>query len=145
MNLLAVIAIAAAVLAVAYVVYGRFLSRFLDLDARRPTPAVELRDGVDYDPIETKFLLSLHFSASAAAGPITGPILAGAMFGWLPALIWTLVGSIFIGGVHDMTSLTASIRHKARSISEVVRDHMSRRFYLLFLIFIWIALVYIIV
>lgn len=145
MNLLTIVAITAAVLAVAYVVYGRFLSRFLDLDARRPTPAVEMRDGVDYDPIETKFLLSQHFSAIAAAGPITGPILAGVMFGWLPALIWIVVGSIFIGGVHDMTSLTASIRHKARSIAEVVRDHMSRRSYILFLIFIWIALVYIIV
>jgi len=145
MNLLAVIAIAAGVLSVAYIVYGRFLSRFLELDAKRPTPAVEMRDGVDYDPIETKFLLSQHFSAIAAAGPITGPILAGVMFGWLPALLWILVGSIFIGGVHDMTSLTASIRHKARSIAEVVRDHMSRRSYILFLVFIWIALVYIIV
>src|SRR5215208_1912265 len=145
MNLLMVIAIAAVVLAVAYRTYGRFLSRFLELDARRPTPAVELRDDLDYVPIEPRFLLSQHFSAIAAAGPITGPILAGVMFGWLPALIWILLGSIFIGGVHDMTSLTASIRHKARSIAEVVRDHMSQRSYVLFLIFIWIALVYIIV
>ncbi len=67
------------------------------------------------------------------------------MFGWLPALLWILVGSIFIGGVHDMTALAASIRHKARSIAEVVRDHMSQRSYVLFLMFIWIALVYIIV
>jgi carbon starvation protein len=145
MNLLMVIAISAAVLSVAYVVYGRFLSRFLQLDANRPTPAVELRDDLDYVPIESKFLLSQHFSAIAAAGPITGPILAGVMFGWLPALLWILIGSIFIGGVHDMTALTASIRHKARSIAEVVRDHMSRRSYVLFLVFIWIALVYIIV
>ena len=145
MNLLMVVAIAAVVLSIAYVTYGRFLSRFLQLDARRPTPAVELRDDLDYVPIESKFLLSQHFSAIAAAGPIVGPILAGVMFGWLPALIWILVGSIFIGGVHDMTALTASIRHKARSIAEVVRDHMSRRSYMLFLIFIWIALVYIIV
>lgn len=145
MNLLVVVAIAAAVLLVAYVVYGRFLSRFLQLDASRPTPAVELRDDLDYVPIESKFLLSQHFSAIAAAGPITGPILAGVMFGWLPALLWILIGSIFIGGVHDMTALTASIRHKARSIAEVVRDHMSQRSYVLFLIFIWIALVYIIV
>ena len=145
MNLLMVVAIAAVVLSIAYVTYGRFLSRFLQLDARRPTPAVELRDDLDYVPIESKFLLSQHFSAIAAAGPITGPILAGVMFGWLPALIWILVGSIFIGGVHDMTALTASIRHKARSIAEVVRDHMSQRSYILFLIFIWIALVYIIV
>ena len=97
MNLLAVIAIAAVVLSVAYVVYGRFLSRFLELDPKRPTPAVELRDDLDYVPIESKFLLSQHFSAIAAAGPITGPILAGAMFGWLPALLWILIGSIFIG------------------------------------------------
>ena len=67
------------------------------------------------------------------------------MFGWLPALLWILIGSIFIGGVHDMTALTASIRHKARSIAEVVRDHMSQRSYIMFLVFIWIALVYIIV
>src|SRR5688572_22196844 len=145
MSLLAVVAVAAAVLIVAYVTYGRFLSRFLELDSRRPTPAVELRDGVDYVPIETKFLLSQHFSAIAAAGPIVGPIVAGIMFGWLPALLWILIGSIFIGGVHDMTALTASIRHRARSIAEVVRDHMSHRSYVLFLIFIWIALVYIIV
>ena len=129
----------------AYFTYGRFLSRFLELDPRRPTPAVELRDDVDYVPIEPKFLLSQHFSAIAAAGPIVGPILAGLMFGWLPALLWILVGSIFIGGVHDMTALAASIRHKARSIAEVVREHMSQQSYILFLIFIWIALVYIIV
>jgi carbon starvation protein len=90
-------------------------------------------------------LLGQHFSAIAAAGPIVGPILAGIYFGWLPALLWILVGSIFIGGVHDMTALVASIRHKARSIAEVVRDHMSQLSYVLFLIFIWIALVYIIV
>jgi carbon starvation protein len=145
MSLLAVVAVAAVVLIVAYFSYGRFLSRFLELDSRRPTPAVELRDGVDYDPIEPKFLLSQHFSAIAAAGPIVGPILAGVYFGWLPALLWILIGSIFIGGVHDMTALTASIRHRARSIAEVVRDHMSPLSYILFLIFIWIALVYIIV
>jgi carbon starvation protein len=89
--------------------------------------------------------LSQHFSAIAAAGPIVGPILAGAMFGWLPALLWILVGAVFVGGVHDLTALAASIRHKARSIAEVVRDHMSHRSFLLFLAFVWLALVYIIV
>jgi carbon starvation protein len=139
------VALSGLVLVAAYVTYGRFLSRFLELDSRRPTPAVELRDGVDYDPIESKFLLSQHFSAIAAAGPIVGPILAGIYFGWLPALLWILIGSIFIGGVHDLTALTASIRHKAHSIAEVVRDHMSQFSYYLFLVFIWLALVYIIV
>jgi carbon starvation protein len=145
MSLLAVIAITAVVLTTAYFTYGRVLTRLLQLDATRPTPAVELRDDLDYVPIESKFLLSQHFSAIAAAGPIVGPILAGLMFGWAPALLWILIGSIFIGGVHDMTALTASIRHRARSIAEVVRQHMSHRSFLLFLSFIWIALVYIIV
>jgi carbon starvation protein len=145
MSLLTVVAGSAVVLLVAYVTYGRYLSRFLELDSMRPTPAVELRDELDYVPIEPKFLLSQHFSAIAAAGPIVGPILAGVMFGWLPALLWILIGAIFIGGVHDMAALVASIRHKARSIAEVVREHMSQRSYVLFLLFIWIALIYIIV
>jgi carbon starvation protein len=145
MSLLTIVLISAACLLTAYFTYGPVLSRLLNLRADVPTPAVTLRDDVDYAPIDSKFLLSQHFSAIAAAGPIVGPILAGIAFGWLPALIWILVGSILIGGVHDMTSLTASIRHKARSIAEVVRDHMSRRSYVLFLSFVWLALVYIIV
>ena len=145
MSLFLVVALAATVLIFAYWTYGRFLARFLELDPKRITPAVSMRDDIDYVPIESKFLLSQHFSAIAAAGPITGPILAGVMFGWLPALLWILIGSIFIGGVHDITSLVASVRHKARSIAEVVRDHMNRRSYILFLVFIWIALIYIIV
>ena len=145
MTLLAIVLISAVILTVAYFTYGRLLSRLLQLDPDAETPAVELRDDVDYVPIEPKFLLSQHFSAIAAAGPIVGPILAGVAFGWVPALLWILVGSIFIGGVHDFTSLVASIRHKARSIAEVVRDHMSARAYMLFLAFVWLSLVYIIV
>lgn len=145
MNLLLIIVPCGLLLMAAYVLYGNLLARLLKLDPKAVTPAVELRDDVDYVPIEPKFLMSQHFSAIAAAGPIVGPILAGVMFGWLPALLWILVGAIFIGGVHDITALVASIRHKARSIAEVVRDHMTRRAYLLFLSFIWIALVYIIV
>jgi carbon starvation protein len=145
MSLLTIVVISAACLLAAYYSYGPLLARLLRLRPDVPTPAVEMRDDVDYAPIDSKFLLSQHFSAIAAAGPIVGPILAGWMFGWLPALLWILIGSILIGGVHDMTALTASIRHKARSIAEVVRDHMSRRSYLLFLSFVWLALVYIIV
>lgn len=145
MSLLPVVLVSAVVLSLAYVTYGRVLARLLRLDPNRATPAVELRDNLDFEPIEPKFLLSQHFSAIAAAGPIVGPILAGVAFGWVPALLWILIGCVFIGGVHDLTSLTASIRHKARSIAEVVRDHMTRRSYMLFLSFVWIALVYIIV
>jgi carbon starvation protein len=145
MSLLTLAAIAALCLAVAYGVYGRVLARLLRLNPAARTPAVELRDDLDYHPLAPGSLLSQHFSAIAAAGPIVGPILAGVMFGWLPALIWILVGAIFIGGVHDIGALTASIRHKARSIAEVVREHMSRRSYVLFLLFVWFALLYIIV
>lgn len=145
MSLLAIVLISAACLLIAYRFYGGLLARLLKLDDRTVTPAVELRDDQDYAPIESKFLLSQHFSAIAAAGPIVGPILAGVMFGWLPALIWILLGSIFIGGVHDMATLVASVRHKARSIAEVVREHMSRRSYVLFLLFVYIALIYIVV
>ncbi len=145
MSLLVVVVISAVTLALAYRFYGGWLTRLLKLDPEAKTPAVELRDDVDYAPIEPKFLLSQHFSAIAAAGPIVGPILAGVMFGWLPALIWILIGCVFIGGVHDITALVASVRHRARSIAEVVREHMSRRSYVLFLAFVWIALVYIVV
>lgn len=145
MSMLAIVVLSAACLIVAYYTYGQMLVRLLRLNPAIDTPATELRDDVDYVPIESKFLLSQHFSAIAAAGPIVGPIMAGVLFGWVPALIWILVGSIFIGGVHDFTALVASVRHKARSIAEVVRDHMSRRSYVLFLTFVWLALVYIIV
>jgi len=145
MNLLFPVLFAAVVLGLAYVIYGRLLARLFRLDRDRVTPAVEMRDGVDYEPIEPKFLMSQHFSAIAAAGPIVGPILAGLMFGWVPAFLWILIGSVFIGGVHDMGSLVASIRHRAQSMAEVVRQHMTRRSQLLFLAFVWIALVYIIV
>ncbi len=145
MSLLAISCLSAVILTVAYLTYGPLLARLLRLRDDVPTPAVSMRDDVDYEPIDSKFLLSQHFSAIAAAGPVVGPILAGVMFGWLPALIWILVGSVFIGGVHDMTALVASIRHKARSIAEVVRDHMTKRSYVLFLMFVWLALVYIIV
>ncbi len=145
MSLLTIVILSGAVLLVAYRVFGNLLAHMLRLDENAETPAVQMRDDLDYMPLEPKSLLSQHFSAIAAAGPIVGPILAGVMFGWLPALLWIIVGSIFIGGVHDMTALVASIRHRARSIAEVVREHMSRRSFVLFLIFVWLALDYIIV
>ena len=119
MNLLWIVLPSALVLGLAYVTYGRLLGRLLRLDPKAPVPAVEQRDGIDFEPISAGELLPQHFSAIAAAGPIVGPILAGLLFGWLPALIWILVGSIFVGGVQDITALVASIRHRATSIAEV--------------------------
>lgn len=145
MPLLVIVLGSAAVLLVAYFTYGNLLARLFQLDPSKKTPAVELQDDLDFQPVAPSSLFPQHFSAIAAAGPIVGPILAGLAFGWMPALIWILVGSILIGGVHDISALVASIRHKARSIAEVVRDQMSPLSYYLFLAFIWIALVYIIV
>ena len=145
MSLLLVIGIVSAILGLAYWLYGGLLSHLFKLDPDVKTPAVTLCDDVDYVPIPPNLLFGQHFSAIAAAGPIVGPIVAGVAFGWGPALAWIIIGSIFIGGVHDFGSLVASIRHKACSITEVVRLHMTRRAYLLFLGFIWITLVYVIV
>lgn len=135
----------AVILLAAYRLYGPILARLFRLSDVDPTPANTERDELDYAPLSTGPLLSQHFSAIAAAGPIMGPILAGAMFGWLPALLWILCGSILIGGVHDFGALVASVRHRGHSIAVVVRQHMSGRSFILFLVFVWLALVYIIV
>lgn len=143
--MVSVVLISALVLLIAYRTYGSLLVRLLQINPNTVTPAHTLKDDVDYAPQARMPLLNQHFSAIAAAGPIVGPILAAATFGWAPALAWILIGSIFIGGVHDFTALVASVRHQGKSIAEVVREYMSQRAFLLFLIFIWLALVYIIV
>ena len=140
-----VVLISIAVFASAYVVYGRFISRQIGLDDSRITPAHELSDGRDYVPAKAPLLLGQHFSAIAAAGPIVGPILAGIWFGWLPAALWIVFGAIFIGGVHDMLTLSVSMRHKAASIGEIARQHIPARMHIFFLIFIWLALLYVII
>ena len=84
-------------------------------------------DGVDFVPTRPFYLLGQHFSAIAAAGPIAGPILACQQFGWLPALLWIGLGVVFIGAVHDFSTLVASVRHDARSIAEVVRVQLGQR------------------
>jgi carbon starvation protein len=128
----------------AYAVYGRWLSRVYKLDKARPTPAHVQRDGVDFLPVKAPMLLSQHFSAIAAAGPIVGPILAGIWFGWLPALLWIVLGSVFLGAVHDFSSLVGSVRHKAGSVAEIVKQNVGPRAYTFFLAFIWLSLVYVI-
>ncbi|HBG24295.1 MAG: carbon starvation protein CstA [Bacteroidetes bacterium GWF2_41_61] len=146
MSVLIVVIGAGVILFISYLTYGKFLSKkVFVLDDTKVTPSVELNDGQDYVPAKKSMLLGQHFSAIAAAGPINGPILASVMFGWLPAMLWVLIGSIFIGGVHDMGSLVASVRNKARSITEVMKLHVSSRAWILFMIFIWVALVYVII
>lgn len=129
----------------AYRILGRKLTAYFSLDAKARTPAHEHRDGVDFEAAKMSYLLPQHFSAIAAAGPIVGPILAGTLFGWFPTWIWILVGAVLIGGIHDFTTLIASVRHSGRSIAEVVRQYMNGRSFTLFLLFIWVSLVYVLI
>src|SRR5262245_34633514 len=116
----AVFLLCLAVLAVGYRVYGGLLARRFGLDARADTPAHRFEDGNDYVPIPRWYLLGQHFSAISAAGPIVGPIQAAIYFGWLPALLWILLGSVFIGAMHDFSALVGSVRHRAQSVAEIV-------------------------
>ncbi|HJU54517.1 MAG TPA: carbon starvation CstA family protein [Pyrinomonadaceae bacterium] len=130
---------------VAYRLYGGWVARQFVLDDARTTPANELNDGVDYIPTRPFYLFGQHFSAIAAAGPIAGPILACQAFGWLPCLLWIALGVVLIGAVHDFSSLAASVRHGARSIAEITREHLGRKAGAAMMGFIWIALIYVIV
>jgi carbon starvation protein len=143
---LALLAIAfSALLLAGYRFYGGFVARQLLLDDRRTTPAETRADGVDYVATPPFYLFAQHFSAIAAAGPIVGPILACQTFGWLPCLLWIGLGVIFIGAVHDFSSLIASVRHGGGSVAEIARTHLGSPAGRAMLAFIWIALVYVIV
>jgi carbon starvation protein len=137
--------LALAVLSLGYAGYGRLVAGKLGLDDARPTPAVARKDGVDFVPTRRFYLLGQHFSAIAAAGPIAGPILACQMFGWLPCILWIVLGAILVGSVHDFTALVASVRHGGSSVAEVARQLAGPRARIAFLLFIWVALIYVIV
>ena len=134
-----------AILALAYRIYGAWVAKQFGIDDGRVTPANQLNDGVDYVPTKPFYLFGQHFSAIAAAGPIAGPILAAQNFGWLPCLLWIGFGVVFIGAVHDFASLALSVRHKARSIAEITREQLGDKAGIALLIFIWIALIYVII
>ena len=126
-----------------YFGYGRWIARQFVLDNRRSTPAHDLSDGEDYVPTPPFYLFGQHFSAIAAAGPIAGPIIACLAFGWLPCLLWIALGVVLIGAVHDFSTLTASIRHSAKSVAEITRDQLGGSAGRAMMAFIWIALVYV--
>lgn len=144
MNLFTLIILLFLLLAAGYVIYGVFLKKLFGLNDKLPTPAHSLRDGIDYEPANKFYLLGQHLSAISAAGPIVGPILAGMWFGWAPAVLWIVIGGIFIGGVHDFGALVASIRHSGKSVAEIIKENMSRKAFVLFLLFLWFSLMYII-
>ena len=120
----------------AYFVYGGFLKRVFQIDPNRPTPANTQYDGIDYVPTPRMVLFGHHFASIAGPGPIVGPIMA-AYFGWLPALIWILVGCVFVGAFHDFAAMVMSVRNRGRSISYIMERLMGitgRQLFLLFCI-----------
>ena len=127
------------VLIAGYILYGGWLAKQWGVDPKRPTPAHELEDGVDYVPSKPYVLLGHHFSSIAGAGPINGPIQA-AVFGWVPVLLWVLIGGIFFGAVHDFGALFASIRHKGQSIAAVIAENIDDTAKRIFCIFAYLTL-----
>lgn len=140
--LLAVIVLV--VFALGYRFYSRFLANVVfQLDADEPVPSRELEDGVDYVPTSRQVLWGHHFASIAGAAPIVGPAIA-VIWGWLPALIWICVGTVFMGAMHDFSALVISLRHRGRSIGEIAGHVINRRTQVLFLIvisfLIWVVL-----
>ena len=125
MNALLILLVAAVILVIGYIFYGGWLAKQWGVDPKNPTPAHELEDGVDYVPAPPYVVLGHHFSSIAGAGPINGPIQA-AVFGWVPVLLWVLIGGIFFGAMHDFGSLFASLRHKGQTLAVVVAENIDR-------------------
>ena len=137
MNTLVIVLIAAVVLFGAYVFYGRWLANKWGIDSKAKTPAVEFNDGKDFVPTNGWTVFSHQFSSIAGAGPVTGAIQAAA-FGWLPVLLWVLIGGVFFGAVTDFGALYASVKNKGKSMGMLIEKYIGKTGRKLFLIFSWI-------
>lgn len=141
MNILIIASILVLWLILGYKVYGSFIEKkVLQIDKSSPTPAQELNDGIDYSPAKKPLLFGHHFSSIAGAGPILGPLLGVLYFGWLGALLWVALGSVFFGAVHDYTSLMTSVRNKGKSLGEISAKTLGARTKIIFSLFLWFAL-----
>ena len=121
----------------AYFGYGRWLARLWGVDANAPTPAHALQDGIDYIPAERSVVFGHQFASIAGAGPINGPIIA-AMFGWVPVLLWIVLGGIFFGAVQDFSAMYASVKNRGMTIGYLIELYIGRTGKRLFLIFVWL-------
>ncbi len=137
MNGLLVVLAAAVVLAVGYLLYGRWLARAWGVDAEALTPARRMEDGKNFSPASCFTVFSHQFSSICGAGPVTGTI-AAMMFGWLPVLLWVLVGGIFFGAVHDFGALYASVKNNGKSLAQLIEKYIGRTGRKLFLLFSWL-------
>jgi carbon starvation protein len=143
MNLIILLTSSAFILLAAYFTYGKFVAGKLKINNKNVTPAHTHEDGIDYIPSKTPVVLGHHFASIAGAGPIVGPIIA-VTFGWIPAVIWILVGGIFFGAVHDLTSMVASMRHDGKSIGVIIQKYIGQKGKRLFLIFSFATLILVI-
>lgn len=134
---LEVMLIAIVVLAIGYFGYAKWLEKTWGIDLKRPTPAVEKNDGKDFSPASRWTVFAHQFTSITGAGPVTGPIIA-AMFGWLPALLWMLIGGVFFGAVQDFAALYASVKNGGKSIGMIIEDYVGRTGRRLFLLFCWL-------
>jgi carbon starvation protein len=131
---------AGAVFVIAYFTYGRWLARrVFRLDPGARTPAHELRDDKDYCPTGKAVVFGHHFTSIAGTGPIVGPAIA-VMWGWLPAILWVVLGSVFLGAMHDFAALVVSMRNKGRSVGDIAGDLLGPRVRLIFLVILVVAL-----
>lgn len=137
MNSLTIVAIAIVVLVAGYALYGRWLAKTWGIDPKAKTPAYTHEDGEDYIPTPKAVVFSHQFSSIAGAGPVTGPIIA-AMFGWLPVLLWLLIGGIFFGAVQDFTALYASVKNEGKSMGVLIEKYIGKTGRKLFLLFSWL-------
>ena len=137
MNGLVVMLIAIVVLGAGYLIYGRWLAKTWGIDPEAKTPAYELRDGVDYEPADTQVVFGHQFASIAGAGPINGPIQA-AVFGWVPVLLWLLIGGVFFGAVQDFAAMYASVKNKGRTIGYIIEQYIGKFGKKLFLLFCWL-------
>lgn len=134
MNILYLLLLTLFIFFFAYRVYARYISQVFNASDSNPTPAKVIYDGVDYVPSKTSVVFSHHFASIAGGGPIIGPTVA-LIYGFYPSLVWIIIGAIFIGAVHDYTSLFVSIRERGRSIAEIARKTMGKSGFILFILF----------
>ncbi|MFD2200538.1 carbon starvation protein A [Shivajiella indica] len=143
MTLIPLLIISGIILITGYFTYGNFVYRKFGLSDKRKAPSHTFQDGIDYVPSKPIVVLGHHFASIAGAGPIVGPIIA-ITFGWIPAVIWILVGGIFFGAVHDLGSMAASLRNQGKSIGVIIQNNIGHKGKQLFILFSFSTLILII-
>ncbi|WP_083647623.1 carbon starvation CstA family protein [Ileibacterium valens] len=137
MNGITMMVIAILFLGAGYLFYGKWLAKTWGINPKDPTPAYTQQDGVDYVPADTNVVFGHQFASIAGAGPINGPIQA-AIFGWVPVLLWILIGGVFFGAVQDFASMYASVKSKGKGIGTIIEMYIGKTGKKLFLLFCWL-------